>query len=266
LRAVWRDELDLANRMADLAADIAMELFGSSGLRVRQKADRTPVTEADERIEAMIRREVARRFPGDAVLGEEEGLSGGERGARRVWVVDPIDGTKNFADGIQIWATLLALVVDGRPEVGVASAPGLGERYEAARGAGARLNGHPIEVSSVASLEMAMLVSSGVGDWLEPPLAEPFREIAVAARRTRGFGDFWGHMLVARGAAEAMLEPSLRVWDTAAVQVIVEEAGGRMTALDGSPLADRGSTLTTNGRLHDAIAGRFAGHVGAPAR
>jgi histidinol-phosphatase len=263
---VWRDELDLANRMADLAAEIAMELFGSSGLRVRQKPDRTPVTEADERIEAMIRREVGRRFPGDAVLGEEEGLAGGERGGRRMWVVDPIDGTKNFADGIQIWGTLLALAVDGRPEVGVVSAPGLGERYEAVRGGGARLNGDPIRVSDVASVEAAMLVSSGLGDWLEPPLAEPFRELAGAARRTRGFGDFWGHMLVARGAAEAMLEPSLRVWDTAAVQVVVEEAGGRMTALDGSPLADHGSALTSNGSLHDEIARRFAPHLASATR
>jgi histidinol-phosphatase len=263
---VWRDELELANRMADVAAEIAMEVFGSPGLRVRQKADRTPVTEADERIEAMVRREVVRRFPGDAVLGEEEGLAGGERGGHRVWVVDPIDGTKNFADGIQIWGTLLALAVDGRPEVGVVSAPGLGERYEAVRGGGARLNGDPIRVSDVASLDAAMLVTSGPGDWLEPPLGEPFRELAAQVSRTRGFGDFWGHMLVARGAAEAMLEPSLRVWDTAAVQVVVEEAGGRMTALDGSPLADRGSTLTTNGSLHDEIAGRFAGHVASPAR
>jgi histidinol-phosphatase len=263
---VWRDELELANRVADLAADIAMELFGSSRLRVRQKADRTPVTEADERIEAMVRLEVGRRFPDDAVLGEEEGLAGGGHGGRRVWVVDPIDGTKNFAAGIQIWGTLLALAVDGRPEVGVVSAPALGERYEAARGGGARLNGRPIRVSAVASLHAAMLVTSGPGDWLEPPLGEPFRELAGHVSRTRGFGDFWGHMLVARGAAEAMLEPSLRVWDTAAVQVVVEEAGGRMTALDGSPLADRTSTLTSNGSLHDEIAGRFAGHVAAPAR
>jgi histidinol-phosphatase len=263
---VWRGELELANQIADVAAEIAMELFGSPGLRVRQKADRTPVTEADERIEAMVRREVVRRFPGDAVLGEEEGLAGGEHGRHRVWVVDPIDGTKNFADGIQIWGTLLALAVDGRPEVGVVSAPGLGERYEATRGGGARLNGHPIEVSGVSSLGTAMLVSSGLGDWLEPPLAEPFRELATAVRRTRGFGDFWGHMLVARGAAEAMLEPSLRVWDTAAVQVVVEEAGGRMTALDGSPLVDRGSTLTSNGSLHDEITSRFARPVAAPAR
>jgi histidinol-phosphatase len=262
---VWEEELAFANQVADEADAIALGLFRSASLEVRQKDDLTPVTEADTRIEAMVRERVSARFPDDAILGEEEGLVG-EADNRRTWILDPIDGTKNFAGGIQIWATLLALRIQEPtalglmtgPVVGVVSAPALGERYEAARGQGARLNGEPIRVSDVADLSDALVVSSGLKDWMLGPLAEPFRAIVSTVRRARAFGDFWGHMLVARGAAEAMLEPSLRTWDTAAVQVVVEEAGGRMSSLDGSPLRDHGSALSTNGRLHDELAGRFA--------
>jgi len=250
---VFEQELAFANELVERAAAIALSYFQTE-LEVQRKDDLTPVTEADLRIEAMIREAVAERFPGDAVLGEEGGLGGtGER----VWVVDPIDGTKNFADGIQIWASLIALTVDGRPMLGMANAPALGERYDAVRGSGARLNGRPIRVSDVADLSDAMVVSSGLKHWCDGPRREPFRELVRAARRARAFGDFWGHMLVARGAAEAMLEPTLRVWDYAAVQVIVEEAGGRMTGLDGGPLRDGGSALTTNGLLHEEIVRRF---------
>jgi histidinol-phosphatase len=250
---VFEREIEFANEMADRAAEIALSVFGGE-VEVRRKADLTPVTEADVRIEALVRDAVAELFPGDAVLGEEEGLSGD---GDRVWVIDPIDGTKNFTDGIQVWGTLLALTVEERPVVGVASAPGLGERYEAVRGAGARLNGRPIRVSATADLSEAMLVTSGLKDWMDEPYDAVFRELVGRARRTRAFGDFWGHMLVARGSADVMMEPALRTWDVAAVQVIVEEAGGRMTALDGGPLTDRGSALTTNSRLHDEVARRF---------
>jgi histidinol-phosphatase len=143
----------------------------------------------------------------------------------------------------------------------VASAPALGERYVAVRGGGATLNGAPIRVSSTAQLGEALICSSGMQDWLSGPLAGPYRDVVQAARRTRAFGDFWGHMLVARGSADAMLETTLRTWDFAAVQAIVEEAGGRMTTLDGAPLADRGSALSTNGALHEAIVRRFASQV-----
>jgi histidinol-phosphatase len=252
---MFEEELSFARRLADRADEVSMALFRSAALQVREKDDLTPVTEADTRIEALVRDAVGRAYPGDAVLGEEEGLAGS---GDRVWIVDPIDGTKNFAEGIQVWATLIALAVKGRPVVGVVSAPALGERYEAAVGGGARLNGELIRVSEVTDLGRAMLVSTGFKDWLEGPLAVPFRDLVAASRRSRGFGDFWGHVLVARGAAEAMLEPALRVWDTAAVQVVVEEAGGRMTSLDGSPLSDHGSALTSNNLLHDEIARRFA--------
>ena len=249
---MYEKELAFANELADLAADIGLRYFGGS-FDVRLKEDMTPVTQADMEIEQAIRRAVAERFRDDAVLGEEGGLQGN---GERVWVIDPIDGTKNFTARIQIWGTLIALLQGGRPILGVASAPALGERYEAVRGQGARMNGEPIHVSENDALSEAMVVF-GTLSW-ESQHAEDLRAIAADAKRTRAFGDFWSHMLVARGSAEAMLEESLRTWDTAAVQVIVEEAGGRMTAFDGEPLTDGGSALSTNGLLHEELVKRLA--------
>lgn len=249
------EELAFAGEVADRAAGIAVSFFGSD-LDVRQKADLSPVTEADIAIEAMFREAVAERFPGDAVLGEEGGLQGEGRGGR-CWVIDPIDGTKNFTDGVQLWATLIALSIDERPMLGLVGAPAMGERYEAVRGGGARLNGRPINVSRADRVSRAFVVYSSLDYWLLGPLAEPFRELASEARRTRGFGDFWGHMLVARGTADVMIEEELCTWDWAAPSVIVEEAGGRMSQMDGSPLAHGGSVVTTNGLLHDELIARF---------
>jgi histidinol-phosphatase len=254
---VLEEELAFANEVADEAAQIALSYFGSD-LRVRLKPDRTPVTEADEAIEAMIRERVAARFPGDAVLGEE---GGGDGGGSRRWIVDPIDGTKNFADGVQVWATLLALEVDGDLALGLVSAPALGERYEAVRGRGARLNGSPIRVSRADRISRALVCYADIQDWIDDPSAPALLEIVRGARRDRGFGDFWGHCLVARGAADVMFEVSLAAWDYAACQVVVEEAGGKVTAFDGTPVRDGGSVLTTNGLLHDGLVARLR-HVG----
>ena len=249
---MYEKELAFANELADLAADISMRYFGGS-FEVRLKEDMTPVTQADTEIEALIRDRLGERFSDDAVLGEEGGLHGE---GDRVWVIDPIDGTKNFAAGIQVWGTLISLMQDGRPVLGVASAPALGERYEAIRGQGARLNGQPIHVSDSAELSEAMVLF-GTLSWASDH-ADQLRAVAADAWRTRAFGDFWSHMLVARGSADAMIEESLRTWDTAAVQVIVEEAGGRMTAFDGGPLTDGGSALSTNGLLHEELVKRLA--------
>lgn len=251
---MWEPELEFANELADRAAEIGLGFFGGE-FEISHKADFTPVTEADLAIEEMIRAAITERFPGDAILGEEHGLEGE---SERVWVVDPIDGTKNFADGIQVWATLIALVIHDHPTVGVVSAPALGERYEAARGCGAWLDGEPIHVSDEDMLRRSFVLHGGVGDWLRGPWSGPFHDLVTGVRRTRGMGDFWGHMLVARGAADIMVEMELRSWDTSAVQVVVEEAGGRMTQLDGSPIADRGSALSTNGLLHDEVVARFS--------
>ncbi len=251
---MYEDELKFANELADEAAEIGMGYFRGE-FTVTRKADHTPVTEADLEIEAMARKMLAERFPTDAVLGEEAGLEGE---SDRVWVIDPIDGTKNFAGGIQLWATLISLRVDDRPVVGVANAPAIGERYEAITGQGATLNGDPIHVTDVDTVRRAVVTYGGLAGWLQDPWHDAFVELIDGCRRSRGVGDFWGHMLVARGSAEVMMELELRIWDTSAVHVIVEEAGGRMTTLDGSPLEDRSSAISTNGKLHDEIIGRFA--------
>jgi histidinol-phosphatase len=250
---MYEEELGFANQLADQAAEIAMRYFRGE-LTVQLKVDRTPVTQADLEIERMIREEIAQRFPEDAVLGEEQGLAGD---SDRVWVIDPVDGTKNFAAGIQVWGTLIALVVEDDPVVGVANAPALGERYAAARAGGATLNGEAIHVSDVERLSDAFVLFGSL-TWDDPANERRFSGLVKAAARTRAFGDFWGHMLVARGAAEAMIEEELRTWDTAAVRVIVEEAGGRVTSLAGAALEDRGSVLTTNGRLHDELVARLS--------
>lgn len=251
---MYEDEVAFAHELADAAGEIALSFF-LGPLEVRYKADRTPVTQADLAIEAMIRERLGERFPGDGVLGEEGGPAGGRR---RRWVVDPIDGTRNFADGIQLWANLIALEIEGEPVVGVANAPALGERYEASKGAGARLNGQVISVSRADRVSRAFVLYSEVDALLAGPSAAAFLELLGESRRNRGFGDFWGHVLVARGSADVMMEPELATWDFAALRVIVQEAGGRMTRFDGGPVEHGGSVLTTNGTLHDEVVARLS--------
>lgn len=248
------EELAFAEHLADEAGRIAMSFFRGT-FEVYEKADRSPVTEADIAIEKWIRAAVHERYPADGVLGEEGGLQG--EGSARRWIVDPIDGTKNFADGIQIWANLIALAVDGEPVLGVVNAPALGERYTAANGAGASLNGEPIHVSRCDRISRASIVYASMDQWLDGPYGAPVQDLVREARRNRGFGDFWGHMLVARGAADVMLESELATWDFAALQVVVQEAGGRVTRFDGSRLRHDESVLSTNGVLHEEIVARL---------
>jgi histidinol-phosphatase len=247
-------ELAFAHELADEAGQIAMSFFRGT-FEVRHKADHTPVTDVDVAIEAMIRERVHERFPADAVLGEEGGL---ETGGDRRWVVDPIDGTRNFADGVQIWANLIALAVADRPILGLVNAPALGERYAAASGGGATLNGETIEASRADRIGRSFVCFGEIDELLAGPHAGAVLELLQDSRRNRGFGDFWGHMLVARGSVDVMLEPALATWDFAAVQVVVEEAGGRMTTFDGGPLVHGGSVLTTNGVLHDELVARLS--------
>ncbi|MGZ8631991.1 MAG: inositol monophosphatase family protein [Actinomycetota bacterium] len=253
---MFEHERAFANGLADRAGDIGMGLFLGDGLEVRHKADRTVVTLADTSIEAMVREQVAAAFPDDHVLGEEEG--GGDRESGRVWIVDPIDATANYARGIPIWATLIALQIDGELVLGLVHAPAIGERYEAVRGAGARMNGRPIAVSRVDRLDEAQVFHAGLEAWSDAGRGRALGLLSLAPR-TRGFGDFWGHTLVARGAGEAMIEPELNIWDYAAFQVVVEEAGGRVTQVDGSPPRHLGSVVSSNGVLHDEILSRLAG-------
>jgi histidinol-phosphatase len=249
-----REELAFALELADVADAISMRYFSllpSRSPEAHTKQDGTLVTAADREIEQAIRARIAKRFPEHAVLGEEGGQHGHHDAP--LWVIDPIDGTNNFAWGIQIFATLIGLQIGGETVVGVVSAPALGERYHAATGEGAWLNGSPIHVSAVGTIAESRIVYASWGGWVEAGLDRRWASILTRCRRSRGFGDFWGHMLVARGAAEAMAEPDLQPWDVAALQVIVAEAGGRLTDFEGWPFHRRGSCLSTNGAIHDQI-------------
>ncbi|HYY44298.1 MAG TPA: inositol monophosphatase family protein [Actinomycetota bacterium] len=249
-------ELRFARELAALGAKLAMGHFRRDP-EVKQKRDGTWVTEADWKVEAQIRLRIARTFPEHNVLGEEEGLTasgGGEPVAGcPTWVVDPIDGTNNFIAGIPIWATLIALRVDGRNVVGAVNAPAIDEAYEAARGAGARFNGDAISVDDVDELSDATVVSTGIESFMQHGLGEFYEDLATRSYRTRGFADFWGHALVARGAAHVMVESQLHVWDVAPLQVIVEEAGGTLTHLDGREWRDYGSCLSCVPSLHGQV-------------
>jgi histidinol-phosphatase len=244
-------DLFLAFELADAADAISLRSFRTE-LAVETKPDLTPVTEADRAIEAELRRLLAEARPDDAILGEEHGETGSS--ARR-WIVDPIDGTRNFTRGIPVWATLLALEEDGVVRLGVVSAPALGRRWWSERGEGAFADEAPMRVSSVDSIEEAVLSF---------PLDRQLPEIAARAWHVRGFGDFWGHMLVAEGAVDGSVDAlGVSVWDLAAVQVIVEEAGGRLSDFSGEARLDAGTAVISNGLLHAQLLEALAEQVGA---
>lgn len=233
-----------------------MERFGAHDLRIDRKADTTHVTEADHDAEVLIRTGIQAARPGDAVLGEEFGVEGS--GERR-WIVDPIDGTASYVRGFPIWATLIALEVAGELTVGVVSAPALGRRWYAARGEGAFVNGERIHVSAVDTLSDAHLCYSDLPSWTQyRSSAVPMIDLLHAVWRTRGVGDFWQHMLVAEGAADIAVEPVVNLWDLAPILVIVEEAGGRFTNLEGERTAAGGSAISTNALLHDEVIAALA--------
>ncbi|MGH4006565.1 MAG: histidinol-phosphatase [Pseudonocardiaceae bacterium] len=249
-------DLDVALALADIADAITLDRAGAADLRVDRKPDRTPVTDADLAVEDAVRATLAAQRPQDAVLGEEGGGPTGER-AGRIWLLDPIDGTKNFLRGVPVWATLIALVEHGTPVVGVISAPALGRRWWAAAGAGAHTrdtNGttRAIAVSGVGELADAYVSTTHLGTWVEYRSRESYLALADACWENRAFGDFWQHCLVAEGAIDLAAEPVVNPWDVAAAQVLVEQAGGRFTDLDGVARYDGGTALSSNGLLHDA--------------
>ena len=233
-------DLQLALELADISDAITLRSFRKS-FQVRTKADRTPVSEVDEAVERAIRDRLERERPDDAIVGEEFGKRGN---SSRRWIIDPIDATRNYIRGIPVFATLIAL--DG--EVGVVSAPALNRRWWAVRGEGAVCDDRPIRVSSIGRLEEAQFGYDSIVDF---EMEERFLALLRRCGRTRGFGDFWIHMLVAEGAIEIAAEPKVAWWDMAAVQIIVEEAGGRFTTFDGQARADGGSAISSNGLLHD---------------
>lgn len=254
--SAWSEELAFAMHLADLADPIAMGHFRRDPSS-RVKDDGTIVTEADEAVERVLREALADSYPADAILGEEQGGTGAAENGRR-WIIDPIDGTKNYAWGIPVWATLIALEADGEIVAGVVSAPALAERYDAARGTGARRNGSPISVSSVADMTQARVGYGSIEAFDDHGSADRLLGLVRRARASRGLGDFWGHMMVAAGHLDVMAEPEVSPWDIAALLVIVEEAGGRVTDLGGERRAG-GSVLTTNGALHDEALRLLAG-------
>jgi histidinol-phosphatase len=242
-------DLAFALELADRADRISMAGFRGA-LAVERKPDGSPVTEADRAVERELRARIEAARPEDGLVGEEYGSAGG--GERR-WFLDPIDGTRNFVRGIPVFATLIALEVEGRIQVGVVSAPALGSRWWAVRGGGAHASGRPVRVSAVASLEQAQLAYDSVPGFAVRGLEERFLGLARRCARSRGFGDFWSHVLVAEGCVEIAVEPEVSPWDLAPLLVIVEEAGGRFTDLEGRPRIDGGSAVASNGLLHDQV-------------
>ena len=235
-------DLELALSLADVADAISLPFFHEGEIRVELKTDLSPVTEADLRVELELRRRLAAERPDDAILGEEQGQHGS---SRRRWILDPVDGTRNFARGIPVWATLIAVEEEGEIHVGVVSAPALGRRWWAERGGGAFADGRPIHVSTTSKVEDAVLSFA---------LEQPVPELARRAWHARGLGDFWAHVLVAEGAVDGCVDAvGVHVWDLAAVQVIVEEAGGTMTDLAGARRIDSGSAVSSNGLLHETL-------------
>ena len=229
--------------------------FRDANLVVSTKPDLTPVTEADRSVERALREHIIAARPSHAVMGEEYGLEGA--GAWR-WILDPIDGTKNYVRGIPIWATCIALQHDDTVTVGVVSAPALGRRWWAARGEGAFAGGEPIQVSKVATVADAQMSYDSVQGFAPHGLETRFLDLARRCWRTRGLGDFWSHVLVAEGAVDIAVEPDVSVWDVAAIQVIVEEAGGRFSDLTGAARPDGGSAVSTNAVLHDEVLAALA--------
>lgn len=253
------DDLALALTLAGEADALTMQRFGAVDLRVETKPDMTPATDADLDTERLLRERLAEQRPADSVFGEEFG--GTKEFSGRQWVVDPIDGTKNFVRGVPVWATLIALLVDGVPEVGVVSAPALARRWWAGSGQGAftSFSGpagttRPISVSGVADLDAASLSYSDLTTGWDAARST-FINLTDAVWRTRGYGDFWSYCLVAEGAVDVAVEPEVKLWDLAPLDILVREAGGRFTDLAGRPGPHGGSAVATNGLLHDAVLG-----------
>src|SRR5213594_4722867 len=248
--------LPLLHEIADRADEVALRGFRSPRLQVEEKPDHSPVSDVDKAIEAMARALARERHPGLGVFGEEQGDDPGTAGTRLI--VDPIDGTVSFVRGIPVFGTLLAIEAEGEVVAGVASAPALGARWHAARGSGAFRDGQRMMVSRIASLERATLFHGnlGPGEGGPPP---GIAGLIARVERTRGFGDFYQHMLVAEGAGEIAFDPVMQSWDIAALQVIVEEAGGRATGLGGERSIYATSLVTSNGTMHQAILNTLTG-------
>jgi histidinol-phosphatase len=258
--SVYDDDLRFALTLADQVDRITMSRFKAIDLKVESKPDTTPVSDADRTAEEVIRGQISRMRSRDAIVGEEYGTTG--HSSRR-WIIDPIDGTKNFVRGVPVWATLIALAEGDEVVVGVVSAPALNRRWWAAKGTGAWTGrslsqATRLHVSGVSSLEDASLSYSSLGGWGKLGLREQFLSLTDDVSRTRAYGDFWSYMLVAEGAVDAAMEPELELYDMAALVPIVTEAGGTFTSVDGSAQGPwGGNAIASNGVLHEEILERL---------
>jgi len=257
----YHDDLRLAHVLADAADAATMERFKALDLKVETKPDLTPVSEADKAAEELIRTSLKRTRPRDAVMGEEFGTEG--HGSRR-WIIDPIDGTKNYVRGVPVWATLIALTELGeggdQPVVGLVSAPALNRRWWAAKGGGAYTGrslsqASRLRVSQVEAVRDASFAYSSLHGWEERGMLPGFLELTRSCWRSRGYGDFWPYMMVAEGSVDACAEPELSLWDMAANAIIVQEAGGTFTGLDGRAGPHSGNAVASNGLLHEEVLG-----------
>ena len=251
----YDDDLRLAHVIADQVDALTMSRFKAQDLRVETKPDLTPVSDADRAAEDLVRSQLGRARPRDAVHGEERSDTG--HGPRR-WVVDPIDGTKNFVRGVPVWATLLALMDGDEVVVGVVSAPALGRRWWASKGTGAWTGkslaaATRLHVSGVSRLEDASLSYSSLTGWEAHGRFDQFVDLSRRVWRTRAYGDFWSYVLVAEGAVDIATEPELELYDMAALVPVVTEAGGRFTSLRGVDGPHGGNAVVTNGLLHDEV-------------
>lgn len=250
--AVPAGALRFAHALADAADALTTAGLGRHGRDVAErKRDGSWVTEVDRAVERRLREMIAERFPGHAVLGEEDGRTGPEDAP--TWVLDPVDGTANYVRGNPVWATLVGLRVDDDDVLGVVSAPALGHRWDGVVGDGARQDGRPVHVSAVARLDAAEVSFGGI-DWFRRAARwDVVERLVDATARVRGYGDFWAHCLVAAGSTEVVAEAAVSPWDLVAVRAVVRAAGGRCTSLEGAETSSGGNVLSTNGVLHDAV-------------
>jgi histidinol-phosphatase len=253
------DDLAVALVLAAEADLIAIDRYRSQDLDVQLKPDRSQVTDADTRVEKVIREHLASARPEDSIMGEEFGTEGS---SNRQWIIDPIDGTSNFVRGVPIWGALISLVIDGVPEVGVVSAPALGKRWWAATGHGAWLQEEGREprrlhVSGIDDLAEASLSYNSLKHWDQYGRLDQLIALSREVERTRAFGDLWSYMLLAEGAIDIAGEFDVKPWDIAALVPIVREAGGTVTDADGTGALDTLSVIATNGLLHDAVLARL---------
>ena len=260
----FNSDLALALELAEIADSISLERFYAQDLVVETKPDSSPVTDADRSVEAALKAKLLEARPNDSLIGEEYGNVGENLHGRgsRTWIIDPIDGTANFMRGVPVWATLIALAIDGKPVVSVVSAPAMGRRWWAAPGVGAHtrhINGRevPIQVSKIGELENASLSYNNLKLWDQLGQLDQLLALSRKIWRTRAFGDFWSYMLVAEGTLEMTAEHGLQIYDIAALVPIIEQAGGTISDLHGELTTESSSVLATNGVLHRTVSEHF---------